>query len=112
MKIVYSLSQAASFIFFLRLQILPVMAAKLLSVIESTYGYPGCPHYSLNIHGKSNVWCDATAGRKSVFLTEYSASGYMNNRKFPVAALTELDRQAGTISLPRVGHLLMLLFAG
>jgi hypothetical protein len=111
MREVYSVSQAASFILFLLLQILSVMAANLLSLIESTYGYPGCPHYSLNIHGKSNVWCDATAGRKSDFLTEYSASSYRTNRKFPVAELTELDRQAGTISLPKVRHLLMLLFA-
>ena len=111
MKIVNSLSQAASFILFLRLQILPVMAAKLLSLIESTYGYPGCPHYSLNFHGKPHVWCDATAGRKSVFLTEYSASSYRTNRKSLVAELTELDRQAGTISLPKMRHLLMLLFA-
>ena len=112
MRKVNFLSQAVSFILFLRLQILPVMAAKLLSLIESTYVYPGCPHYSLNILGKSNVWCDATAGRKSVFIDKYSASSYMTNRKFPVAELTALDRRTGTISLPKVRHLLMLLFAG
>ena len=88
------------------------MAAKPLSVIESTYGYPGFSHYSLNNHGKSDVWCDAKAGRKSVYIDEYSASNHMANRKFKVAELIAFDRRTGTISLPKVRHLLMLLFAG
>ena len=111
MKKVNSLSLAVSLILFLRLPILPVMAAQPLSAIDSTYSYPGGLHYNLNIHGKSNVWCDATAGRKSVFINEYSASSYMANQKFSVAELTAFDRRTGTISLPWLRHLLMLLFA-
>ena len=112
MKKVNSLSLTVCLILILRLPILPVMAAQPLSVIESTYGYPGCSHYSLNNNGSSNVWSDATAGRKSVFIDEYSAFSYISNRKISVAELTTLDRRTGTISLPKVRHLLMLLFAG
>ena len=112
MKEVNPLSLSVSLILTLWLPIIPVMAAKPLSVIESIYAYPGCSHYTLNKHGNSNVWCDATAGRKSVFINEYSAFSYISNRKIPVAELTALDRRAGTISLQKVRHLLMLLFAG
>ena len=74
----------------------PAMAAKPLSVIAISNGYPSGPHDNLNIHGKSDFTCDSTEGGKSVFISEYGDSTitYVTNKKSTVTELIVLDKCA------------------
>jgi len=75
-------------------QINPTMAAKSMSVIEMSNGFPSGPHYNLNILGKSTFTCDGTEGGNSVFISEYvpSTITYVTNNKSPVSELLALDK--------------------
>lgn len=73
------------------------MAAKSMSVIAMSNGFPSGPHYNLNIHGKSASFsCDPTMGGNSVFISEYGDStiSYVTNNKSLVSELLALDKCA------------------
>jgi hypothetical protein len=96
MKKSINFSLSIAFILILLSLFNPAMAAKPLSVIEFSNGYPSGPHDNLNIHGKSDFICDASEGGNSVFISEYGDSTitYVTNRKSSVTELTVLDKCA------------------
>jgi hypothetical protein len=96
MKKIINFSLSVTCILIVLSLINPVMAAKPLSVIEISNGYPSGPHDNLNIHGKSDFTCDPTEGGKSLFISEYGDSTitYVTNKKSSVTELIVLDKCA------------------
>jgi hypothetical protein len=75
----------------------PAMAAKPLSVIELSNGYPSGPHHELNLQGKTEGYiCETTEGGNSVFIRDNGNStiSYVTIRQSTATEPVVLDQCA------------------
>lgn len=73
---------------------LPAFAAKPVSVISWSNGFPSGDHFNLNIHGKKTDFvCDSTPGGGSLFVPEFGNSliQMIENRKSSITGLYVSD---------------------